>query len=183
MKNYFQASASSQTEFGWNPSLTSLSALFPSADSLRPPVSHILDLDDLPDEPTAKDLVTPDPEGLRVNGMLAFSNTEKERQVIIHFQVSSYYHDWADSSSLSNIRLVPEGDSTRPSRVCLPNFGLHTFQKPLEFGKRHQFTLIFEGLPKGCHSFGIEGICAGDSPVSFWGIKRNLTDVYHIVFK
>lgn len=66
MKNYFQASASSQTEFGWNLSITSLFALFPSADSLRLPVSHILDLGDLPDEPTAKDLATPGSESLSV---------------------------------------------------------------------------------------------------------------------
>jgi hypothetical protein len=46
-----------------------------------------------------------------------------------------------------------------------------------------QFTLIFSGLPKDCHSFDLVESIPEPLPFHVRNIKRNNSDVYHIELK
>lgn len=103
-----------------------------------------------------------------------------EQQVVVHcrFRHSVFY--FPQVRIWPSTFLIPK-DSSSTSRL-LQTFNISFYPEWTEIKphKIHEFTLIFEGLPKDCTAFDlVEEI---PEPGGFYvvGIARNPSDVYHI---
>lgn len=103
-----------------------------------------------------------------------------EQQVVLHcrFEHGVFYSP--------EIRIWPSTFlkprySTEVSRLLHAfNISFYPEWKKIQAGKTHEFTLIFEGLPKGCTSFDLVEEIPEPGGFYIQDITRNLSDVYHI---
>jgi len=99
----------------------------------------------------------------------------EERQTIVHCSVSDdyAYRIWPSTF------LVEHGTGRRAKLVTAFNISFAP-QWTLNDGKG--FTLIFEGLSKGCSVFDLKEIIPQEGGFEVNGIKRNNSDVYQVSF-
>ena len=102
----------------------------------------------------------------------------EEGQVILHINYKTWYGDrlriWPTTF------LVPYEYGERSKLVHAENIGIYPSWLSINTNKEHNFTLVFEGLPKGCNAFAlVEDIPEpGGFKIPF--IKRNTSDVYQL---
>src|SRR3954470_6820780 len=99
----------------------------------------------------------------------------EERQTIVHCSVSDdyAYRIWPSTF------LVEHGSGRRAKLVTAFNISFAP-QWTLNDGKG--FTLIFEGLSKGCVIFDLKEVIPQEGGFEVLGIQRNNTDVYQVSF-
>ncbi|SNS68510.1 hypothetical protein SAMN06295967_11637 [Belliella buryatensis] len=76
--------------------------------------------------------------------------------------------------------LIPKESSDKSKLLNADNitfFPFWTFIKPKQ---KYQFTLIFEGLPRGCKFFDLIEEIPQSGGFSITNIPRNQMDVYHV---
>jgi hypothetical protein len=122
------------------------------------------------------DLITPNITKPRVDVQFKTAVSE-ERQTIVHVTCTDLIF------GMMLIRIWPstfliQNDGKRKKLLQSFNIGKHPFYITVPDG--HVFTLLFEGLDRGCDTFDLlEDIT---EPGGFYikGIERNNTDIYHL---
>ena len=99
----------------------------------------------------------------------------QERQTIVHCTCSEDYAFRIWPSTF----LIEQETGKRAKLITAFNISFAP-QWTLNDGKG--FTLIFEGLSKGCASFDLKEIIPQEGGFEVIGIQRNHTDVYHVNF-
>ncbi|MFC5191881.1 hypothetical protein ACFPIK_08885 [Algoriphagus aquatilis] len=103
-----------------------------------------------------------------------------ERQTIIHcINDPSPYFDpririWPSTF------LKPKGSSTVCKLLSALNISYYPEWTRLKPRKPHEFTLIFEGLPKDCTSFDLHEDIPEPGGFFSSNIQRNESDIYHL---
>lgn len=99
----------------------------------------------------------------------------EERQTIVHCtcEEDQAYRVWPTTY------LIEHGTEKRAKLITAFNI---SFAPQWTLNDGRGFTLIFEGLSKGCTSFDLKEIIPQDGGFEVKGIQRNHTDVYHVMF-
>ncbi|MBA3663270.1 MAG: hypothetical protein H0W61_03555 [Bacteroidetes bacterium] len=97
----------------------------------------------------------------------------EERQTIVHCTCEEIYayRVWPTTF------LIERGTGKRAKLITAYNISFAP-QWTINDGKG--FTLIFEGLSKGCDSFDLKEIIPQEGGFEVNNISRNRTDVYHV---
>jgi len=101
------------------------------------------------------------------------TESEEKGQVIIHCRSSDFVRLWQHHTFL-----IPHGYNTICKLVHSEGISLY----PTWIKGPVSFTLIFEGLPKGCERFDLIEQIPEPGGFRYLGIFRNKTDVYKITF-
>jgi hypothetical protein len=103
---------------------------------------------------------------------------EEESQVIVHITFA------AKDEMLIRIwpttYLYPAHSNHISDLLFTENITLYPYWMQVSAGKKHTFTLIFQGLPKGCKHFDLIELITQSGGFEFRNIERNKTDVYHL---
>ncbi len=99
----------------------------------------------------------------------------EERQTIVHCTCGEDYAYRVWPSTF----LIEQGTGKRAKLITAFNISFAP-QWTLNDGKG--FTLIFEGLSKGCTVFDLKEIIPQEGGFEVKGIRRNNSDVYHVNF-
>ena len=102
----------------------------------------------------------------------------EERQTIVHCSCGSPDDTYAVRVWPSTY-LIEHGTGKRAQLIAAFNTSMAP-QWTLNDGKG--FTLIFEGLSKGCSAFDLKEIIPQDGGFEVLNIQRNNTDVYTVKF-
>ena len=109
-------------------------------------------------------------------------DVEEERQIIVHCT-----NDLRDAHG-SRIRFCPPIYLMDPITGYKSNllFSYNIALKPdwtyIPPGHSYwKFTLIFGGLPQGCHEFDLIEVESGYGILDIEGITRNKEDIYHLI--
>lgn len=107
---------------------------------------------------------------------------EPESQVIIHCRSTAETMDlfirvWR------TIFLYAHNSSHKSELVHHENITLAPHWTKVPKGTTHKFTLIFSGLPKNCKSFDLIEKIPQSGAFEKRNIRRNKTDVYHVIFQ
>ena len=99
----------------------------------------------------------------------------EERQTIIHCSCGEdyAYRIWPSTF------LIEHNTGKRAKLITAFNI---SFAPQWTLNDGRGFTLIFEGLSKGCVSFDLKEVIPQDGGFEITGIQRNHTDVYHVSF-
>jgi hypothetical protein len=99
----------------------------------------------------------------------------EERQTIVHCNAGDTYayRVWPTTY------LIEHGTGRRANLVTAYNI---TFAPQWTINDGKGFTLIFEGLSKGCASFDLKEIIPQDGGFEVLNIPRNTMDVYQVSF-
>ena len=101
----------------------------------------------------------------------------EERQTIVHCkchgEVGDAYRIWPSTY------LVEHGSDRRAKLITAFNI---SFAPQWTLNDGRGFTLIFEGLSKGCTAFDLKEIIAQEGGFEVLDIERNHTDVYQVSF-
>ncbi len=102
--------------------------------------------------------------------------TNEERQTVVHCTIKSYedgfaYRIWPTTY------LVEQGTNKRATLLYAFNI---SFAPQWTMSERAGFTLIFEGLSKGCTAFDLKEIIPEAGGFNALNILRNKTDVYSV---
>ena len=99
----------------------------------------------------------------------------EERQTIVHCtcEEDSAYRVWPSTY------LIEHGTEKRAKLITAFNI---SFAPQWTLNDGLGFTLIFEGLSKGCTSFDLKEIIPQDGGFEVKDIPRNHMDVYHVSF-
>ncbi len=99
----------------------------------------------------------------------------EERQTIVHCTCGEdyAYRIWPSTF------LIEQGSEKRAKLITAFNISFAP-QWTVNDGKG--FTLIFEGLSKGCTKFDLKEIIPQEGGFEIRDIQRNKTDVYHVNF-
>lgn len=99
----------------------------------------------------------------------------EERQTIVHCTCEEdyAYRVWPTTY------LIEHGTEKRAKLITAFNI---SFAPQWTLNDGRGFTLIFEGLSKGCTSFDLKEIIPQDGGFEVKGIQRNHTDVYQVSF-
>ncbi len=101
----------------------------------------------------------------------------EERQTIVHCVCST---EGAEAYRIWPSTFLIEHGSTRQAKL------VHAFNISLAptwtLNDGRGFTLIFEGLSKGCTAFDLREIIPQDGGFEVFNIQRNKTDVYSVNF-
>lgn len=99
----------------------------------------------------------------------------EERQTIVHCTCGDdyAYRIWPSTF------LIEHGTDKRAGLITAFNISFAP-QWTMNDGKG--FTLIFQGLSKGCTAFDLKEIIPQEGGFEVLGILRNNTDVYHVSF-
>ncbi|MBC8266344.1 MAG: hypothetical protein H8E84_05200 [Flavobacteriales bacterium] len=100
-------------------------------------------------------------------------NSKEKGQVIIHCNGGDILRLWPNHTFLK-----PHGSNSICKLVYSEGISLY----PRWIKGPIKFTLIFEGLPKGCESFDLFEQIPEPGGFRYLGIFRNKTDVYKITF-
>jgi hypothetical protein len=109
---------------------------------------------------------------------LAKESAEIEKQVIVHVTIKSS-HTWWQLRIWPSTYLIPKEGIIKSKLLNVENIPFYPQWLHI-FGKSHRFTLIFEGLPKDCEVFDLIEEIPQEGGFKALGIKRNLSDVYHV---
>ncbi len=101
----------------------------------------------------------------------------EERQTIVHCVCST---EGAEAYRIWPSTFLIEHGNTRQAKL------VHAFNISLAptwtLNDGRGFTLIFEGLSKGCTAFDLREIIPQDGGFEVFNIQRNKTDVYSVSF-
>lgn len=99
----------------------------------------------------------------------------EERQTIVHCSCGDdyAYRIWPSTF------LIEHGTGKQAKLITAFNI---PFAPQWALNDGRGFTLIFEGLSKGCKSFDLKEIIAESNGFEAYNIKRNKTDVYRVKF-
>lgn len=99
----------------------------------------------------------------------------EERQTIVHCSCGEDYAYRVWPSTF----LIEHGTGRRAKLITAYNI---SFAPQWTINDGRGFTLIFEGLSKGCSKFDLKEIIPQDGGFEVLGIPRNQTDVYNVNF-
>jgi hypothetical protein len=107
-------------------------------------------------------------------------STKPENQVVVHFSFTpteeTLIRIWKTTYLFSH-------QSNECSALLFAdNITLAPNWIAIDANQRHNFTLLFEGLPNSCKQFDIKEIIPEPNGFVFANISRNDTDVYYINF-
>jgi hypothetical protein len=108
-------------------------------------------------------------------------NTQEEKQVIVHATVTGI-------PNLDTIRvwptiyLIPKGTSHKCKLLHYFNIVIYPKWQTIGPSGKHNFTLLFEGLPADCVTFDIVEIIDESGAFESRNIPRNEEDVYNVTF-
>lgn len=99
----------------------------------------------------------------------------EERQTIVHCSCSEdyAYRIWPSTF------LIEHHSGKRAKLITAFNI---SFAPQWTLNDGRGFTLIFEGLSKGCIAFDLKEVIPQDGGFEIIGIQRNHTDVYQVSF-
>lgn len=99
----------------------------------------------------------------------------EERQTVVHCTCGNdyAYRIW------SNTFLIEQGTGKRAKLITAFNI---SFAPEWTLNDGKGFTLIFEGLGKGCKAFDLKEIIPQEGGFELLGILRNNMDVYQVNF-
>lgn len=120
------------------------------------------------------------PEVVLDPGLLESLKTlhQEENQVIVHVHLRVSYPSFL-IRIWPNTLLIPH-EGGRSSKM-IQSIGISQAPQWMQiFQKSCVFTLIFEGLEKGCQVFDLLEDIPLPDPFEYRGIPRNQTDVYHL---
>lgn len=100
---------------------------------------------------------------------------DEERQTIVHCSCGGDYAFRIWPSTF----LIEHGTGRRAKLIMAYNI---SFAPQWTYNDGRGFTLVFEGLSKGCRAFDLKEIIPQEGGFESIGIRRNSTDVYKIVF-
>lgn len=107
--------------------------------------------------------------------------TLEEKQVIVHCTVTGI-PNYNTVRVWPTIYLFPEASDKRSKLLHHFNIALYPNFQPIGATGKHQFTLIFEGLPSNCKYFDILEIIPETGAFEARHIARNASDTYQVVF-
>lgn len=114
--------------------------------------------------------------------LLKKTQKDVEKQVIVHCTLQrSPYMEW-DFRIWPTIYLFPKEGMRKCKLIQHFNIVLYPQWQTIGPTGQHQFTLIFQGLPKECKQFDIKEIIPEPVPFMALNINRNDSDVYYINF-
>jgi hypothetical protein len=99
----------------------------------------------------------------------------EERQTIVHCSCDDVYAYRVWPSTY----LIEHGTGKQAKLITAYNI---SFAPQWTLNDGRGFTLIFEGLSKGCSVFDLKEIIPQDGGFEILGIQRNKTDVYQVSF-
>jgi hypothetical protein len=102
----------------------------------------------------------------------------EERQTIVHCNISNADENYAYRIWPSTF-LIEHGTNKQAKLITAFNI---SFAPEWTLNDGKGFTLIFEGLSKGCKVFDLREIIPQEGGFEVAGIIRNHTDVYHVSF-
>ena len=107
--------------------------------------------------------------------------TEVERQVIVHAKVG-IGNDVMGVRIWASTFLIPYGGGSKSKLLNTENIALFPQWLTVGYKPYHNFTLIFEGLPRNCTQFDIVEQIPESGGFEARGILRNASDVYEVTF-
>lgn len=113
--------------------------------------------------------------------LLEQCETFEEKQVIVHCTVTGI-PNYNTVRIWPTIYLFPEESNNKSRLLHHFNITLYPNYQPIGPTGKHQFTLIFEGLPSNCKYFDILEIIPETGAFEARNIARNESDTYHVVF-
>ncbi len=102
----------------------------------------------------------------------------EEKQTIVHCRIQTPGDD-AVVRIWPNTFLKEHGSSSVRNLISTFNVSMHPNWTPIP-NRQYNFTLIFEGLSKGCTSFDLIEKIPESGGFYVPGISRNTTDVYRV---
>ncbi|PDS22357.1 hypothetical protein [Flavobacterium branchiophilum] len=113
--------------------------------------------------------------------LLSDVQIDVEKQVIVHCHARYLPNMPWQLRVWPTIYLFPKESNHRCKLIQHFNIALYPQWLYINMVE-HNFTLVFEGLPKGCMSFDILEIIPESGAFEAFDIQRNSTDVYHVNF-
>lgn len=107
--------------------------------------------------------------------------TQVEKQVIVHCTVTGI-PNYNTVRVWPTIYLFPLESNKKSKLLHHFNIVLYPNMQPIGATGKHQFTLIFEGLPSNCKYFDIVEIIPETGAFEARNITRNESDTYQVVF-
>ena len=113
--------------------------------------------------------------------LLKALQNDVEKQVIVHCTIKrNPFMKW-EFRIWPTIYLFPEKGMRKCQLIQHYNIAMYPDWQSITI-ESHQFTLIFQGLPKDCKVFDIIEIIPETGAFQALNIKRNNSDVYHVNF-
>ena len=103
-----------------------------------------------------------------------------ENQVIVHCRFFAELFYYPKIRIWPTTYLIPKGSEEKSKLLNAINISFYPEWKKINPGKWHEFTLVFEGLPKDCSSFDLIEKISAPGAFVFFNIKRNESDIYRI---
>jgi hypothetical protein len=104
----------------------------------------------------------------------------EERQVIVHVSTINLYNYNCTIRLWPTIFLFPKNSSKGCTLIESYNIAKYPEWQNLPPKSIHNFTLIFQGLPKDCEMFDIIEVIPEHGAFEVRNIKRNSYDVYKV---
>jgi hypothetical protein len=105
---------------------------------------------------------------------------EVEKQVTVHGLINNLTTQELLVRVWPTIYLIPKDKVQKCKLLHHFNIAMHPEWQYIKRSNSLQFTLIFEGLPKGCDQFDLVEIIPEDGAFEVRNISRNKQDVYFV---